>query len=443
MRGLPPRDTEGQKVSGSSDPPSPRKRRLADDLLNQLQQRQVSGHTSQKFGMRQRFSQFLLRLRLDVYRPPVGAVDQIIDRRSRITEICTTESLAFGLTENGICAGFDMSTGKRICFLNSSAAEVVRSLFHNKSNGTLITVSVFASDDYSSLQCRANLLSHLSRGDTSQSSSLFTSESLKWPGFVEFDDVNGKVLTYSAADSMYKVWSMADPTITLYSLPDQQIDEIKISPGIMLLVLKHDRKDAFIPLRILCIETGMLLRDVKHPLIEELKIDIIEQFNEKLLIKQEDLPLCIVDLLRQDAPVVTVSHQQFETPTAFIFLYETQTFLAFKGNMVTVWNFQGELVSSFDDHRLWLPLPDIDHTSVIYITQSQDVIMSLCSNSDEQGVGATEVAVHISSILTGQCLSKIDWKSAGADPVTALCYNEERGDIVIGNEAGVLQIWSN
>jgi hypothetical protein len=23
---------------------------------------------------------------------------------------------------------------------------------------------------------------------------------LKWPGFVEFDDVNGKVLTYSAQD---------------------------------------------------------------------------------------------------------------------------------------------------------------------------------------------------------------------------------------------------
>lgn len=29
---------------------------------------------------------------------------------------------------------------------------------------------------------------------------LFLSQSLKWPGFVEFDDVNGKVLTYSAQD---------------------------------------------------------------------------------------------------------------------------------------------------------------------------------------------------------------------------------------------------
>ncbi|KAL7601991.1 hypothetical protein Lser_V15G23132 [Lactuca serriola] len=29
---------------------------------------------------------------------------------------------------------------------------------------------------------------------------LFEPESLKWPGFVEFDDVNEKVLTYFAQD---------------------------------------------------------------------------------------------------------------------------------------------------------------------------------------------------------------------------------------------------
>ena len=36
------------------------------------------------------------------------------------------------------------------------------------------------------------------KGHSDAGFSLFESESLKWPGFVEFDDVNGKVLTYSA-----------------------------------------------------------------------------------------------------------------------------------------------------------------------------------------------------------------------------------------------------
>ena len=41
----------------------------------------------------------------------------------------------------------------------------------------------------------------------------------------------------------------------------------------------------------------------------------------------------------------------------------------------------GELVSRFEDHTLWFPLPEVDHTSVIFITQSQDVILSLCEES--------------------------------------------------------------
>ena len=58
----------------------------------------------------------------------------------------------------------------------------------------------------------------------------FESESLRYPGFVEFDDVNSKVLTYSAADKMYKVWDLKNYT-HLYSITDNNIYEIKISPG--------------------------------------------------------------------------------------------------------------------------------------------------------------------------------------------------------------------
>lgn len=41
---------------------------------------------------------------------------------------------------------------------------------------------------------------YIRRGQPDAGFALFESESLKWPGFVEFDDVNGKVLTYSAQD---------------------------------------------------------------------------------------------------------------------------------------------------------------------------------------------------------------------------------------------------
>lgn len=41
---------------------------------------------------------------------------------------------------------------------------------------------------------------YIQRGKPDEGFPLFESESLKWPGFVEFDDVNEKVLTFSAQD---------------------------------------------------------------------------------------------------------------------------------------------------------------------------------------------------------------------------------------------------
>ena len=110
------------------------------------------------------------------------------------------------------------------------------------------------------------------RGKPDAGFALFDGECLKWPGFVEFDDVNGKVLaflcygtpgtssdctlydhahqvlTYSANDKTYRVWDMTNYD-ELYQLPEDEITEIKISPGIMLLILS--RRDGHVPLKVL------------------------------------------------------------------------------------------------------------------------------------------------------------------------------------------------
>lgn len=66
------------------------------------------------------------------------------------------------------------------------------------------------------------------------------------------------------------------------------------SPGIMLLI--YSRKGGHIPLDILCIEDGKRLKSFKHLLHRNKKVDFIEQFNEKLLIKQEGENLQILDV---------------------------------------------------------------------------------------------------------------------------------------------------
>jgi hypothetical protein len=183
---------------------------------------------------------------------------------------------------------FHAETNERICFLNICPDEVIRSLFYNKNNDSLITVSVYASENFSSLKCRSTRIEcvhsvvvhsnfpfmstmyvtniftifvprYIKRAKPDAGFPLFQSESLKWPGFVEFDDVNAKVLTYSAQDryfpslflfpfyfyhvsfppiilsypllsngnSIYKVFDLKNYTL-LYSISDRNVQEIKI-----------------------------------------------------------------------------------------------------------------------------------------------------------------------------------------------------------------------
>ena len=53
-------------------------------------------------------------------------------------------------------------TGKRLCYMNTASDEVIRSLFFNKHNQHLITVSVYSSDNYTSLRCRTTSLERVS-----------------------------------------------------------------------------------------------------------------------------------------------------------------------------------------------------------------------------------------------------------------------------------------
>ena len=177
------------------------------------------------------------------------------------------------------------------------------------------------------------------------------------------------MLTYSAQDKTYRVWDMTNYD-ELYKLPEDDITEIKISPGIMLLILsrspsgvrrrlpssrsvaaplqpshrplgaaartsrapaalsaRHCRRlprQGHVPLKILSIEDGTVLQRFNHLLHRTKKVEFIEQFNEKLLIKQEGENLHIVDV--HTHAVVSVDKTEFITPSAFVFLCAREPF---------------------------------------------------------------------------------------------------------------------
>jgi len=66
------------------------------------------------------------------------------------------------------------------------------------------------------------------------------------------------------------------------------------SPGILLVI--HHRTPSHLPLTIYSIETGEELHTNKHMILRNKRVSFVEQFNDKLLIKQENDNLRILDV---------------------------------------------------------------------------------------------------------------------------------------------------
>ena len=53
------------------------------------------------------------------------------------------------------------------------------------------------------------------------------------------------------------------------------------------------------------------------------------------------------------------------------------------------------------------------------------------------------MSIHVSNVHTGKLLARIDQRLLhDRANITALCYSEETGDIITGNEQGRVQVWS-
>ncbi|KAK1399728.1 putative pterin-4-alpha-carbinolamine dehydratase-like [Heracleum sosnowskyi] len=436
-----------------------------------LQRREIGSRRDRCFsltGARERFRSIFLQEEYDT-QDPLGqsatVVLPFLQRRSKVIQIVSARGIVFSLVQSGVCAAFSRDTNQRICFLNLSSDEVIQSLYYNKYSDSVITVSVLGSDYFSSLNCRTTRIEYIQRGQPDAGFLLFGSESLKRPGFVEFDDLNAKLLTFSAQDCIYKVFDLRNYTM-LYSISDKDVQEIKTSPRLMMLI--YTEAGSYIPLKILSIEDGSVLKSFNYHLFGRRKVDFIEQFNDKLLVKQENENLRILDV--RTSQMIEISRTEYLTPSAFVFLYESHLFLTFRDRTVDVRNFRGELVTSFEDHLPWHPDSNLSN---IYITSDQDLIISYFKPHFEGRAAQNAGSINISNILTGKCLAKIsagntrllkeckcsgrqcnlskacrptDIRSTVEDAlkgITAIFYDEERSEIYTGKANGLLHVWSN
>ncbi|KAJ6922716.1 hypothetical protein NC652_016383 [Populus alba x Populus x berolinensis] len=161
---------EGRRISAANPRPcsgrrilAAKKRGRSDGFLNsvkKLQRREISSKPDRSFSItnaQERFRNMRLMEEYDTHDPKghCSVVLPFLMKRTKVIEIIAAQDIIFALAHSGVCAAFSRVTNHRICFLNASPDEVIRSLFFNKNNDSLITVSVYASDNFSSLKCRS------------------------------------------------------------------------------------------------------------------------------------------------------------------------------------------------------------------------------------------------------------------------------------------------
>ena len=217
-------------------------------------------------------------------------------------------------------------------------------------------MSVFRKDSYRQLRCRSTPLRYVRSGQPERGFPCFVSEELKYPGFVEFDAVNERVLTFAAQRHEYKIWDLATYTC-LFAITDRAIGEVKISPGALLVIYEPATKEvvqtggndcgyvSFMPIKVLSLEAGGS-GDILHERELELEqeelppsaprstashktIEFVEHSGRKVLFKQTGCPLKIMDLCTNE--VIVVRH--FVAPNSFIFLNKIQRFLVFRATL--------------------------------------------------------------------------------------------------------------
>ena len=191
-------------------------------------------------------------------------------------------------------------------FFNKSGEEQVRSIFHNRLNSSIIIVSVTTKDECNSLKCRSVPIQSIEQAFTKQAKALAASRPdkngkenggqqhystsifleatrreaadltllkdkplkglklfkdfcLRYPDFIEFDELNAKIITKHSLEDAYRVWSLATYQLQ-YVLKDDKIAEFKICHGVMLLL--YVIEENCVPMALINVHTGRVLMKI-------------------------------------------------------------------------------------------------------------------------------------------------------------------------------------
>jgi len=195
--------------------------------------------------------------------------------------------------------------------------------------------------------------------------------------------------------------------------------EVKISDGLLLLI--GFGGTLFIPLKMVHLGSGEVITTKRYPLTLGKKVEFLEMFADKILVKEENKRLQINNL--STGKITEVRLTKNIPKERILSLSARQMFVGFASVGMVGWNYEGNIILRVETDFNLL-------NSKLFFSCSQNVAII---NHEGSTYG---LDLHAGTI------TQIIHKKKQELKITAVAYDEDRNELFCGDELGGVRVWS-
>jgi hypothetical protein len=297
-------------------------------------------------------------------------------------------------------------------------------------NGTLIVVH--AGDGGGFLRVAVWNTESLERGDPREERvGDFATVTVQHPGFIEFDDVNNRIVVAYPEQTSYHVWHLLDYKL-LFRVDGYK--EMRVARG--LGVFFSNPKQSKLHLHFFGMDDGRSLGSTEWQLTPRTGLVFIEQFHEYTLLKEQGHSVRVLDGYRKT--VTEVPGTTDFNPQCFQYTTDIEHFFTVSEGQLDIWDVPG-----FQRKKI---VGITALSQALLVNVSMQVVFACYREAPEPGVpkrprvdapnGWRVAAFRFSDGEEMGCVS-----IAGDAEVSSLAYDDLQHEFCTGMSSGVIYRW--
>jgi hypothetical protein len=257
--------------------------------------------------------------------------------------------------------------------------------------------------------------------DLESSYPIFEEDEIAYPGFVEFDSFNHRVIISEGKQSRYKIRDLQTFEL-LAEISSTGILDLKMSPNALVIIRRMNPAEVSITL---CGEQEEVA--VSLPLYRRGEIEIVERNEFSVAIKQSQQDLIIHNLVESTSTAIPETWDLL--PDSFVFLNDAKRIAIYINGEFRIYSFQGAYLFTITSGR---------RLSVSPMATSQDQRFLAALTQDE-----FDQWINLFSLEDGVMLfeTHIPPNQNNGHLITNIAFDETTNILITGTEMGIVDFW--